>query len=70
MCSLESEPWRANFTGPKCRCGVPTAGTPAERMIEMQHRADKQRADKIAFDIALAEERERRINELFKKYRG
>lgn len=24
MCSLENEPWRANFTGPLCRCGIPT----------------------------------------------
>jgi hypothetical protein len=37
MCSLETEPWRANFTGPKCRCGVPTPGNDAERAIDKLH---------------------------------
>jgi hypothetical protein len=40
MCNLENEPWRANFTGPNCRCGVPTAGTPEEESIEKEKRAE------------------------------
>ena len=38
MCSLETEPWRKDFTGPLCRCGVPTPGTAEERRIDDEHR--------------------------------
>ncbi len=81
MCDLESEPWRANFTGPKCRCGVPTAGNEEEELIEENHRLLENAAkfteyvrDSKSFQAwkngPFAEERERRIAELIKKYRG
>lgn len=34
MCDLIEEPWRATFTGPNCRCGVPMPGTPEEQEIQ------------------------------------
>lgn len=40
MCSLLTEPWAANFTGPKCRCGVPTPGNPEEKAIYDEHKKE------------------------------
>lgn len=67
MCNLQSEPWRADFTGPPCMCGVPTAGTEEERLIDRYHRAEKQKQQKEARQKEFAEYREQRINELYTK---
>lgn len=83
MCDLKSQPWRATFTGPPCRCGVPTPGNDEELAIHERERgiqenkkyletpeARKKRLGPIyeATKKSIAPERERRINELFKKY--
>jgi len=54
MCNLQDEPWRADFTGPPCRCGVPTAGTLEESLIHKKHRdeAKVQRLVKHKAEIA------------------
>ena len=34
MCNLETEPWRKDFTGPLCKCGVPMPGNAQEQAIQ------------------------------------
>tara|TARA_S200002703_G_scaffold108388_1_gene94175 strand:+ start:81 stop:272 length:192 start_codon:yes stop_codon:yes gene_type:complete len=41
MCSLEDEPWRVEFTGKKCRCGIPTPGTPEEEKFDREMKTIK-----------------------------
>lgn len=59
MCNLESEPWRAKFTGPNCRCGVPMPGTPEEQelMDKMEEAAKIVRQEEHKRNLAYYKQR-------------
>lgn len=62
MCSLEEEPWRANFTGEKCRCGVPMPGTPEEEELQNRMEEMKRNEKRKKQQEQLAHDRQKRID--------
>jgi hypothetical protein len=68
MCSLDEQPWRSQFTGPPCRCGVPTPGTEAERVIQNMFELEERAKRKEKAKADLQKFKEDRQEEIFKKH--
>ena len=70
MCSLAAEPWRANFTGGVCRCGVPMPGNDEERALDKQMRQELKVKQDANNRFAFEKYKQQRINELLNRLRG
>jgi hypothetical protein len=68
MCSLKEEPWREYFTGPVCRCGVPTPGNEEERLIDLEHKIDERAKRMYLHKLQLNEYTQRRLTEILRKH--
>lgn len=67
MCNLKDSPWRVNFTGPLCRCGVPMPGNDEERQIDETKTKERKSKKLIQQKMSLEEYRNRRIEEIIRK---
>lgn len=70
MCNLKDEPWKASFTGPRCRCGVPTPGNDVERQLQKDLEAKAKQDRLIEHKAQLEAYRTKRIAEMLNKNRG
>lgn len=66
-CNLEKEPWRWNFTGPKCECGLPTPGTDKERQFHVENKVKNTKFVREQVGIEDKTTRQDKINELYTK---